>query len=261
MHVREALANLLVIYEKERDWAACVDTADRLSALSDDKLTLQKAHYHCEMALEARAEGRSADADASLAQALAIEQGCVRASHLRARMAAEQGELTSAARILRRAAEQDAEYLPELLPDMADAFRGLGGLEELRRVLDDLATTHPGAGAELLLFDLIRELDGDAQASRYAAGRLVLTPSLPLLLCSIDLTRRCRRTPEPASCRASDHTSSACSRRRRSTSAGNAGSRRRPGTGNARVAVRGARSNAAVSACPNRDRAAVPVSR
>jgi lipopolysaccharide biosynthesis regulator YciM len=28
LHVRQALKNLLVIYEKERDWQACLDTAD-----------------------------------------------------------------------------------------------------------------------------------------------------------------------------------------------------------------------------------------
>lgn len=187
IYIRQALCNLLVIYEKERDWAACLDTADQLATLTGDKLTLQKAHYHCEMALAAKADGRTSEANASLKKAVAIERHCVRANHLQARMASEQGDLVLAIRIMRQAAEQDAEYLPELLPEIAGAYRKLGDLAELRRVLGGFAETHPGSGAELLLFDLIRELDGDAAASRYAAERLARAPSLPLLLCSIDL--------------------------------------------------------------------------
>lgn len=187
MHVRQALTNLLVIYEKERDWAACLETADQLAASGSDKLTLQKAHYHCEMALAARADGRASDASAALKKALSIERCCVRANHLQARMAAEQGDLQTAIRIMRQAAEKDPEYLPELLPEIVTAFRKLGDLLALREVLAGFAATHTGSGAELLLFDLIRELDGDLAASRYASERLAHAPSLPLLLCSIDL--------------------------------------------------------------------------
>jgi lipopolysaccharide assembly protein B len=187
MYVRQALTNLLVIYEKERDWAACLETADQLSSQSSDKLSLQKAHYHCEMALSAKADGRMSDANVALKKALSIERGCVRANHLQARMAAEQGDMSTAIKIMRQAAVQDPEYLPELLPEIVAAFRKLGNLKELREVLAGFASTHTGSGAELLLFDLIRELDGDVAASRYAAERLAHAPSLPLLLCSIDL--------------------------------------------------------------------------
>jgi lipopolysaccharide biosynthesis regulator YciM len=139
------------------------------------------------MALEARSEGRTSDALASLESAAAIERGCVRANHLRAQMALDQGDPAEAIRIMRQAAEQDAEYLPELLPEIVTAYRALGDLDELRRVLDGFASTHPASGAEVLLFDLVRELDGEAAASRYAADRLARAPSLSLLLCSIDL--------------------------------------------------------------------------
>jgi lipopolysaccharide biosynthesis regulator YciM len=190
LYVRQALNNLLVIYEKERDWSSSLETVEQLASLTGDRMSLQKSHYHCEMALIAKSEGRSADAGASLKKALSIQRGCVRAHHLQARFAAEQGEHTSAIRIMRQAAEQEPDYLPELLPEIIASYRKLGQLDELRSYLDQLAGDRPGVGAELALFDLVRELDGEKAASDYAAKQLARSPSLNMLLRSIDLNAR-----------------------------------------------------------------------
>ena len=61
LHVKPALGHLLVIYEKESDWQSCLDTADQLESISGEKLGLQKSHYHCELAVIAKAEGRASD--------------------------------------------------------------------------------------------------------------------------------------------------------------------------------------------------------
>ncbi len=198
LHVRPALNHLLVIYEKERDWQACLEVADQLESISGNKMLLQKSHYHCELALAAKSQGRAADASTQLKKALNTYRGCVRANHLQAQFAADQGDDRAAIRILRQTAEQDASYLPEVLPEIVASYRHLGDMPGLRSFLEEAAEAHPGVGAELALTDLIKEQDGEVQAAAYLAGQLAREPSLTLLLRSIELNAR---LPESQSAR------------------------------------------------------------
>lgn len=190
LHVRQALKNLLAIYEKERDWNACLDVADELESISGKKMQLQKSHYHCELAITARAQGRASDAAAQLKKAQTTYRGCVRAKHLQAQFAAAQGDYRAAVRTLRQTIVDEPDYLAEVLPEIVADYRQLGDLQELRSFLEETASAHPGAGAELALADLMKEQDGDDAASRYLAERLASQPSLALLLRSIELNAR-----------------------------------------------------------------------
>lgn len=190
LHVRPALMNLLTIYEKERDWQACLEVADQLESLTGKKYQLQKSHYHCELAIAARAEGLQNDATTHLKKAQQAFKDCVRANHLQAQFAAAQGDHQTAIRILRQAAEQDAAYLPEILPDLIRNYREAGEIKALRAYLEQVAQAHPAAGAQLPLADLIKELDGEASAIEYLASQLESSPTLALLLRSIEFNAR-----------------------------------------------------------------------
>jgi lipopolysaccharide biosynthesis regulator YciM len=190
LHVRPALKHLLVIYEKERDWQSCLETADQLESLTGEKLALQKSHYHCELALEAEAQGRGSDAAARLKKAIAAYRDCVRASHLQARLAADQGDYRAAVRILRETAERDADYLPEVLPEIVSGYRQIGDTDGLRAFLDDSVAAHPGGPAVIAMADLLKEQEGEQAAADFLAAQLSRAPSLGLLLSSIDLNTR-----------------------------------------------------------------------
>lgn len=196
LHVRPALNNLIVIYEKERDWNACLEVADELESITGDKMVLQTSHYHCELALAARSEGRANDATTHLKKALSTYRGCVRANHLQAQFAAAQGDFKGAVRILRQTAEQHADYLPEILPEIVANYRHLGDLQGLRTFLRDTAARQPGSGAVLAMVDLLGEQEGEREAAQYLAQQLGKAPSLAMLLRSVELNAR---MPEAAS--------------------------------------------------------------
>jgi len=187
LHMRAALDHLLVIYEKERDWEACLGVVDQLEALAGGKMELQKSHYHCELALAAKDEGRSSDAAGQLKKALSVYRGCVRANHLQARFAADQGDYRAAVRILRQTADRDLEYLPEVLPEIVSSYHQLGDLDGLRGFLKATAETQPVSDVVSSLADLIKEQEGEQAASAYLAEQLAKAPSLSLLLRSIEL--------------------------------------------------------------------------
>ncbi|HOP15008.1 MAG: lipopolysaccharide assembly protein LapB [Gammaproteobacteria bacterium] len=190
LHVRAALKNLLTIYEKERDWQASLEVADQLESLTGERMVLQKSHYHCELALAAKAQGRVSEAQVQLKKALGVDRGCVRANHLQAQFAAVQGDYRGAIRILKQTVEEDADYLPEVLPEMLVNYRHLGELQELRGYLQEISAAQPGAGAELALAELLKEVEGESAAAVYLAAQLARKPSLTLLLRSIEMNAR-----------------------------------------------------------------------
>jgi len=190
LHVRPALKHLLVIYEKERDWQACLEVADQLESITSEKMILQKSHYRCELALIAKAEGRASDAATHLKKALNTNRGCVRANHLQAQFAADQGDYRSAIRILRQTAEQHADYLPEVLPEIVADYRQLGDQRDLRAFLRETVDAYPNAGAVMPLAEMIKEEEGETAAADYLAEQLAKAPSLRLLQHSIELNAR-----------------------------------------------------------------------
>ena len=187
LHMRAALDHLLVIYEKESDWEACLDVVEQLEALAGGKMELQKSHYHCELALAAKEQGRASDAAGELKKALSVYRGCVRANHLQAQFAADQGDYRAAVRILRQTADRDADYLPEVLPEIVASYQQLGDLEGLHGFLKATAETHPVSEVVSSLADLIKEQEGEEAAANYLAEQLTKAPSLRLLLRSIEL--------------------------------------------------------------------------
>ncbi len=65
----DARLELLTLQERSRDWAAATETARKLEAAGAGSFAGRIAHYGCELALEADARRRPADADAALARA------------------------------------------------------------------------------------------------------------------------------------------------------------------------------------------------
>ena len=137
-----------------------------------------------------RDRGRGSDAAARLKKAIAAYRDCVRASHLQARLAADQGDYRAAVRILRETAERDADYLPEVLPEIVSGYRQIGDTDGLRAFLDDSVAAHPGGPAVIAMADLLKEQEGEQAAADFLAAQLSQAPSLGLLLSSIDLNTR-----------------------------------------------------------------------
>jgi len=187
MHVVQALRNLITIYQQERDWDACLEMAAALEKQTGGSRALERSHYYCELALQARRRGQNAEAQRCLKQALAANRRCVRANHLMARFAAEQGDMAGALQLLRTAVEQEPEYLPEVLPEIVEGYKSQGDLRQLRTFLEEMASRYPNRGTELHLAELIRQQEGDNAASDYLADYIGRTPSMAGLIRLVEL--------------------------------------------------------------------------
>jgi len=186
-HAEQALHLLMHIYEQEKDWDKAITAGRRLARTADGKLEPVLAQYHCELGERALQTGNVTQALASAMEALAIDPKCVRASILVGRVAAMQGNERDAIRAWQKIEQQDAEYLDEVIDEIAAAFRKLNEESQFMLYLREVAARRPGMRTLLTLSELIRARDGESAAQTFVAERLRQQPSVPGLKRLIDL--------------------------------------------------------------------------
>ncbi len=176
VHREHALRGLIDIYQQERDWVKCLEVAERLKPLTDRPMGVEIAHYHCELAEEARRAGDPDKARKHLTRAQQSDPGGVRATMLEGQMALESGEPQQALDLFLRVADRGAPYLPEILPELVQALGALG--QDESPVLESLAARHPSPSLVLRLVETIERERGAPAAmealTRYLAGHVDL---------------------------------------------------------------------------------------
>jgi lipopolysaccharide biosynthesis regulator YciM len=190
LRVIPALRNLRWIYQQEKDWEACLSVTEALQPLVDESLGIERAHYFCELAAAAVAVGQSVRAKDLLKAAVEADYGCVRALHMRADLAMQDDDFKTAILLYHEAAERDPEYLPEILPDLVEAYKRGGDIAGLRQYLDQLLAQRSGSSVDLIAVNLVKETDGDAAAARLLGERVRQSPSLKGLLRLVELNAR-----------------------------------------------------------------------
>jgi len=183
----QALQNLRVIYQQEKDWERCLEVTEALEAVTREPLGLERAHYYCEMAEQAIAAQDPVRAEALLKTAQGANRDLVRVTWLQAEMAMQEGDHRSAIRFFQRVADQDPELFGEVLPQMMQCYQTLGQRQELVSFLEGLLAKRPDTAVLLALTDLVQEDRGDAAALHYIAEHLSSRPSLAGLLRMIHL--------------------------------------------------------------------------
>ena len=186
-YVVPVLRNLVKIYQQEKDWDACLKTIEALDIESGETHDLQKSHYFCDMANKARADGDNEVARIYLKRALNVYKGCVRATHLLARIDIQENKRKDALVKLLDAAERAPEYLPEIIREIVDIYRSEGDMRGVRAFLEDQVKRHPNQGTELFLAEIIRQQSGDAEATRFLGEYIAKNPSMPGLIRLVEL--------------------------------------------------------------------------
>jgi lipopolysaccharide biosynthesis regulator YciM len=191
MYQEQALDNLGVIYQQEKDWEQCLAVARKLEEFSGKSLRRERAHYFCELAEESLAKKDSNSARAYLKKAHSSDPQCVRATILQGQMDAASGNHKSAIRILKQVERQDPRLLSEILPTLTECYRKEGSRRELIAYLHELFERYRDISVAMALVGFIQEDEGDAAATRFVTAYLDQHPSLEGLkrLLSLSLRR------------------------------------------------------------------------
>ena len=150
-----ALRGLIEIYQAEKEWSRCLETAARLQQRSDTPMQTEIAHYHCELADECLRHGRHDEARTHLLDAQAIDPDCIRPTMIQAQMELDGGDPATALVLYRHLARRGPQYLPAMLPGLLECCRRLGR-QEVARALHELFQAHPSPP---LMLELSRAME------------------------------------------------------------------------------------------------------
>ncbi|RLK48704.1 lipopolysaccharide biosynthesis regulator YciM [Alkalispirillum mobile] len=196
-HVEPALRQLLAIYQQEKEWDQAIGAALRLEKSVSQNMHPQVAHFYCEMAREARAEGDLGRARALYKRALTHDPRCVRASIESGALHLEMGNPRQAVRLYEQVPQQAPEFIGEVLEGLHAALASLNQLERYPAFLDRLlATSQAPAPVVLAKVDWLCAESGADVAAKWLAGQLHSQPSVRGLLRLVELTEGAERPSE-----------------------------------------------------------------
>lgn len=178
MHIGRALSLLSDIYQQEKEWEQAIAVSQRLHKKTGQPVKQAIAHFHCELAEQAREHGNQAEAQRSIERALASDPDCVRATMIHAEMASAAGDFKEAIRAYRRVEQQDPDYLPEVIPSMMHCYQQLGKEQDLLEFLRKVYSKRGGATVLSAVVKMIEHQRGKDAARDYLMQHLHENPSL-----------------------------------------------------------------------------------
>jgi len=178
----EARLALLALHERSRDWERAAAVAAELERTGSGSFATRIAHYRCEIALEADAAGRPAEAQAALAQAREGAPQAPRPLLLEGERAARAGDATAALAAWDRLRECAPAVFPLVAEDYARVAIAAGRQQEARAAL--LASY--GADPRLELLPALEALDPGPTAAR-RLDHLAQQPSLGAAAAALEL--------------------------------------------------------------------------
>ncbi len=190
LYQEEALKNLQIIYEQEKDWDQCLLVVRRLESLTSEPLHTEKAHYYCEKAEQACNEKDYMEASNLLKKAQRGGRNCVRATILLGRMDMDRGAYKAAICTFQKLEHQDRAYLSEVLPVLIECYTEVGHRKELKDYLHELFQRNHGLPEMLALAELIQSEEGNEEAVAFVTNYLQDSPSIEGLGCLILLHKK-----------------------------------------------------------------------
>jgi lipopolysaccharide assembly protein B len=176
-----ALRSLLDIYIRERDWLRAIETATELERASGVRFHKEIAQFHCELAVEAASAVGADQTRKYLAEALAANPECVRATIMLGDMEAAAGSRLEAIVTWKRVEQQKPQYLglvaSRLLQNYTDQGKTGEGLELLKIWMEKYSLP----SILNIIYEATLKHEGADAAAKLARTELVRKPSLNIL--------------------------------------------------------------------------------
>jgi len=174
----QALRHLMSIYQAERDWQQAIDHARRYEQATHEPMGKLIAQFECELAEKARLKGDGALARQHLERAHAADANSVRAALLEGQIELAEGNDAAAIRAYERAARQDIEFLPEVLPPLLAAYDRGDDPARARSFLLEMVERYRGVSPALALARRLETEEGAGVALEFLRKHLRQRPSI-----------------------------------------------------------------------------------
>ncbi|MEN8177464.1 MAG: lipopolysaccharide assembly protein LapB [Pseudomonadota bacterium] len=191
LYNEQALTNLLEIYQREKEWERCLEVAEQLASSNGSNLKMLISHFYCELAQREIKLGNTEKAENYIKKAQAADRNSVRATILQGDMEKRREDCVAAIRSYKKVEQQDAAYIPEILPRLLSCKYSLGRRSELHAYLKSLYARYRNSEVMLVLCDFIIDEEGEESAVNFVLQHLVDYPDLKVLrrLINLNLNR------------------------------------------------------------------------
>ena len=178
----EARLALLSLYERSRDWRRAVEVARVLDRAGGGSFASRIAHYECEIAEEAEAQGRTEDAEAALQRARKAAPSAPRPLALTGQRFLRQAQPALALAAWDTLRERHPAAFLLVAGDYAAAAAGSGAVDAARAALESTFAQLPAV--ELL--QALGRLDGEANGLPRLLTHLQHNPTLSAALLMLE---------------------------------------------------------------------------
>ena len=174
-----SLQVLMELYQQEKEWDQAIGVAEQLLGRKHQNTRPLLAHYCCEKAQVFIDTGKPDLARSELKRALGYDASCVRASVLTGSLESNAGNYREAVKAFKRVRQQDAQFLTEIIPQLANCYHKLGKEKELINFLRSCIESNASISLALATADhLYPAKDTLEDRWQFIEEKLQVTPSL-----------------------------------------------------------------------------------
>ena len=156
----QALDSLCRIYEQEKEWQKAIDAGQRLEVLGGRSLALQIAHYYCELAEAAAAEGNYSAARSFVKRSQTGRPRTLRGALTRAHIARDMEDNKTALKLYNRIIDESNYLIAETLPEIVSIYRKENAVDDLEKALTSLIEKHPEMSRLVAYTAIINDIGG-----------------------------------------------------------------------------------------------------
>ena len=156
-----ALEKLVQIYERESEWQKAIDVHRKLEILRGSKSS-QVAHYYCELAEIARANGDRSLAREHLKNTVRSESGALRGTLIRAALSQEEKDYGQAIALYEQVIDADRHFITEVLSPLMQCYRDSGSSAEFESYLRGLIAKDASLQRDLAFAAVISHITDSA---------------------------------------------------------------------------------------------------
>lgn len=171
-----ALQQLLLIYQKTKEWKKAVNIAEKLAKISPQENNIELAQCYCEYAQSLTPES-ALEKRRVLQKALQVSSTCVRASMLLGNLDIEEKNYLQAIQTLENVLHQNPDYIGEVLSTLKHCYKALNQLDNFELFLIRAGQLVKNDEVDLALAKLIEEKDGKSAAQAKLYQQLTKKPS------------------------------------------------------------------------------------
>lgn len=177
-HQPHSLENLMELYQREKTWELCIETAKKLEIITGKTLGIRVAHYYCECADLAIEQKRYQEAYQHLKNALYADKNSVRASLLLGCLEQEKKNYKAAIKAYKQIKKQDPDYLSEVIEPLISCYQKADNEAECIEYFSETMREYPRVPFLFFLATHIQKNDSVEKALDFLVEQLEQHPSV-----------------------------------------------------------------------------------